>query len=179
MLSTGALEKKKACCHHGLCAPSICTELVSRAWWERAAPGAEGYGPAPQVRVAVLFFRSGLQMGRGWDPVHQKQGVILQTNGACLFLKTAKDQAVVPVATEFGTLSLRAQLLPLLFLLLRGLPPWFVTYRVSRLYSGFSKTGCIIVLKILRDFFSLYLHGLLTMKVSWKLLKLHLPLKEC
>lgn len=154
---------------HWACFQSLMGEGSSRSWG--LLPSRTGEGGCSLLWVWAA--------DRGRDPVHQKQGMILQTNGARLFLKTAKDQAVVPVATEFGTLSLRAQLLPLLFLLLRGLPPWFVTYTVSRLYSGFSKTGCIIVLRILREFFSLCLHGLLTMKVSRKLLKLHLPLKEC
>lgn len=40
-----------------------------------------------------------LPMGRGWDPVRQKQGAVRQTNRAILFLTTIKkcdlDQAVV------------------------------------------------------------------------------------
>lgn len=76
-------RKKKVCCHHGLCAPSICTELVSRVWWERAAPGAEGYCPAAQVRVAVLFFGSGLQTGAEILCIRNKEWFCKQMEPVC------------------------------------------------------------------------------------------------
>lgn len=160
---TGLFEKQKLCCSNSLCPiclhwtdfQSLVGESSSRSW----TLGAQ----QSWVQVDVPLWGSGLLIYQ-WaeDEIlcarnrerfgkQIEQFFFLRPLRSVIWIKLWSD-------AEIGTLNFKAQLLPLLFLLLRGLLLWFVTYKLSKLYSSFSKTGYIIVLKIPSVFFFFPVH---------------------
>lgn len=176
MPRTGLFEKQEVCCY---CSNSINfiikyikthNNIVPHLLWtDFQSVGESSSGSwaleAQQswVQLAVPLLGSGLLIykwaedeilcvrKRDWFSKQLEQFFLLRPLNSLIWMKLWSG-------TEFGMLNFKVQLLPLLFLL-RGLLLWFVTYKLSKLYSGLSKTGYIIVLKIPCVFFFPWPHN--------------------